>query len=177
MAHVTSARDNSTGDGLPRVPSIPLSDEAAFDPHGNASIGNLVKEATTHLSTLVRAEIELAKTELGRELKKGLISSAFFIVALGVLLYSSFFFFFFLADLLDIWLPRAAASGIVFGLMLIVAVLAALIGYVRVRKIRAPRRTIDSLKDTAAALTHRGEPGTEVSPEITGKAGTAPRST
>src|SRR4051812_45420020 len=127
MAHVTSTRDTTNGDGLPRVPSIPLSDEAAFDAAHNQSIGHLVKDATTHLSTLVRAEIELAKTELGRELKKALVGSVFFIVALVVALYSSFFFFFFLADVLDIWLDRWIASGIVFGLMIAVAALAALI--------------------------------------------------
>jgi hypothetical protein len=169
MAHVTSARDNTNGDGLPRVPSIPLSDEAAFDAAGNQSIGHLVKDATAHLSTLVRAEVELAKSEVAREIKKALLGSVFFIVALVILLYSSFFFFFFLADLLDIWLPRAAASGIVFGAMIVVAGLAGLLGYLRVRKIRAPQRTISTLKDTAAVLTHRGgddEPGTELSTDV-----------
>jgi uncharacterized membrane protein YqjE len=177
MAHVTSTRDTTNGDGLPRVPSIPLSDEAAFDAARNQSIGHLVKDATTHLSTLVRAEIELAKTELGRELKKALVGSVFFIVALVVALYSSFFFFFFLADVLDIWLDRWVASGIVFGLMIVVAALAALIGYRRVRRIQAPERTISNLKDTAAVLTHRGddgETGTQISTET---AGTAPRPT
>jgi membrane protein implicated in regulation of membrane protease activity len=173
MAHVTSARDNTTADGLPRVPSIPLSDEAAFDANGNQSIGHLVKDATTHLSTLVRAEIELAKSEIAREVKKALVGSIFFIVALVILLYSSFFFFFWAADLLDIWLPRWAASLIVFGSMLLIAGLAAYLGYRRVRKIKAPQRTISTIRDTAAALTHR-ETSTEVSTEV---AGTAPRRT
>lgn len=174
MSHVTSARENLNQDGLPRVPSIPLSDEAAFDANGNQSIGHLVKDATTHLSTLVRAEIELARSEIAREVKKALVGSIFFIIALVVFLYSSFFFFFWAADLLDIWLPRWAASLIVFGSMLLISGLAAFIGYRRVRKIRAPQRTITSLRDTAAALTHRGEePGTEVTPV----AGTAPRRT
>jgi hypothetical protein len=168
MAHVTSARDNSNGDGLPRVPSIPLSDEAAFDAAANQSIGHLVKDATTHLSTLIRAEVELAKAEVAKEVKKALVGSIFFIIALVVVLYSSFFFFFFLADLLDIWLPRWAASAIVFGGMLLFAGLAAFLGFRRVKKIRAPERTISTIKDTAAALTHRGngEPGTEVSTEV-----------
>jgi Putative Actinobacterial Holin-X, holin superfamily III len=172
MAHVTSAHSNSNGDGntnldgLPRVPSIPLSDDRAIEASGNQSLGHLVKDATTHLSTLVRAEIELAKSEVAKEVKKALVGSIFFIVALVVLLYSSFFFFFFLADLLDVWLPRWAASLIVFGIMLGFTGLAAFLGYLRVRKIRAPQRTISTLKDTAAALTHRGgddEPGTELS--------------
>ncbi len=166
---MTSSRDNTNnGDGLPRVPSIPLTDDAAFDTNGNNSIGHLVKDATTQLSTLVRAEIELAKSELAREVKKALIGSVFFIVALVIALYSSFFFFFYLADQLDVWLPRWAASLIVFGAMIGVALLAAFIGYRRVKKIKAPQRTISTIKDTTAALTSRGkgEPGTELSTDV-----------
>jgi uncharacterized membrane protein len=157
MTHVTSVRENTNGDGLPRVPSIPLSDDAAIEAAGNQSIGHLVKDATTHLSTLVRGEIELAKSELAKEMKRAVVGSIFFIIALVILLYSSFFFFFFMADLLDIWLARWAASLITFGGMLLFAALAAFIGYRRVRKIRGPKRTISTIKDTAAVLTHRGQ--------------------
>jgi len=171
---VTSARDNTNGDGLPRVPSIPLTDEAAFD--ANQSIGHLVKDATTQLSTLVRAEIELAKVELAREVKKALLSGVLFIVALVILLYSSFFFFFYAADQLDVWLPRWAASLIVFGGMIVVVIVTGVLGWVKIRKIRAPQRTISSVKDTTAALTSRdkSEPGTEISTDV---AGTSPRRT
>jgi hypothetical protein len=40
--------------------------------------------------------------------------------------------------------------------MLVVAGLAGFIGFLRVRKIHAPERTISSVKDTAAALGRRG---------------------
>ncbi|MCT2582485.1 phage holin family protein [Actinophytocola gossypii] len=155
---MTSARENS--EGLPRVPSIPLADETGAA--GEQSIGNLVKDATTHLSTLVRAEVELAKSEVAGEIKKGLKGSVWFILALVVLAYSSFFFFFFAAELLAEWLPRWSAFLIVFGAMLGVAGLAGYLGYRKVRAIRAPKRTIDSMKDTAAVLRSRGdddEPG------------------
>ena len=72
------------------------------------------------MSTLVRAEVELAKAEITRDVKKGLTGSVFFILALVVLLYSTFFMFFFLAELLDTWLWRWAAFLIVFVLMLVV---------------------------------------------------------
>ena len=165
---MTSARDNTNGDGLPRVPSIPLTDEAAFDAAGNQSIGHLVKDATAQLSTLVRAEIELAKTELAREVKKALLGGVFFIVALVIGLYSSFFFFFYLADQLTVWLPRPAASAIVFGFMLLIVLVAIFLGIRRFKKIKAPQRTISTLKDTTAALTSRGkdEPGTELSTDV-----------
>ena len=56
------------------------------------------------MSTLVRAEVELARAEITRDVKKGLTGSVFFILALVVLFYSTFFFFFFVAELLDTWL-------------------------------------------------------------------------
>ena len=133
------------------VASIPLSDVDVQMP-GTSSIGNLVKDATTQVSTLVRAEVELAKAEVTGEVKKGLQGSLFFILALTVLLFSAFFFFFFVAELLDIWLPRWLAFLIVFLLMLVVAAVLGLIGYLRVRKLRAPEKTIDSLKQARTVL-------------------------
>ena len=102
--------------GVPTtVTSIPLVDPHA--PKADPSIGDLVKDATAQVSTLVRAEVELAKAEITRDVKKGLTGSVFFILALVVLFYSTFFFFFFLAELLDTWLWRWAAFLIVFGVM------------------------------------------------------------
>ena len=100
------------------VTSIPLVDPHA--PKPDPSIGDLVKDATAQVSTLVRAEVELAKAEITRDVKKGLTGSVFFILALVVLFYSTFFFFFFLAELLDTWLWRWAAFLIVFGVMVVV---------------------------------------------------------
>jgi uncharacterized membrane protein YqjE len=131
--------------------SIPL-----VDPHAlpdNPSIGELVRDATTQVSTLVRAEVELAKAEITRDVKKGLTGSVFFIIALVVLLYSTFFMFFFLAELLDTWLWRWAAFLIVFILMLLVTAVFAFLGYRKVRRIRGPQQTIESVKETTAALT------------------------
>ncbi|NYI88969.1 positive regulator of sigma E activity [Amycolatopsis endophytica] len=141
-------------EGLGAVPYIPLSDEAGSASDGQ-SVGSLVGQATQHLSTLVRAEVELAKSEVTGEVKKGLKGSVFFIAAGVIGLYSSFFFFFFLGELLSEWLKRWAAFGIVFLLMLVVAGLLGLLGYRKVKKIRAPERTITSVKDTAAALKPR----------------------
>jgi hypothetical protein len=170
MTHVTSAREN-TG-GLPRVPSIPLADESASA--DEQSIGNLVKDATAHLSTLVRAEVELARSEVAGEIKKGLKGSVWFILALVILLYSSFFFFLFAAELLDEWLPRWAAFLIVFGAMLGAVGLAGYLGFRKVRAIRAPKRTIDSMRDTAAVLRNRGENGNGNGTSTVAGNGTAP---
>lgn len=129
--------------------SIPLTEA---DPHGAATFGSLVRDATEQMSTLVRAEVELAKAEVTGEIKKGLQGSVYFILALTVLLFSSFFFFFFLGELLDVWLARWAAFLIVFGLMVLTTVILALLGYLRVRKLRAPEKTIDSLKQARSVL-------------------------
>ncbi|GAA4611739.1 phage holin family protein [Saccharopolyspora hordei] len=157
MGHVNSAQKSTNGSrdgaGWTAVTSIPLSEEGTA-PDGQ-SIGSLVRDATTHLSTLVRSEVELAKTELAGEVKKAVKGSVYFVLALTVLAFSMFFLFFTLAEgLAQLGLWRWASFGIVFLLMLVVAGLFALLGYRRVRKIRAPKRTIDSLKETSQ-LTKR----------------------
>lgn len=155
------------GDGVPNtVSSIPLIDVDVHSP-SEASIGTLVRDATAQMSTLVRAEVELAKAEVTGEVKKGLQGSLFFILALTVLLFSSFFFFFFLAELLDMWVPRWLAFLIVFLLMVVVTAVFGLLGYLRVRKLRAPAKTIDSLKAARSVLpTH-----SDSRPQLTAPAG------
>lgn len=132
------------------VTSIPLVDPHA--PKPDPSIGDLVKDATAQVSTLVRAEVELAKAEITRDVKKGLTGSVFFILALVVLFYSTFFFFFFVAELLDTWLWRWAAFLIVFGIMVVVTAVLALVGFLKVRRIRGPRKTIESVKEIPEAF-------------------------
>lgn len=148
----TNAR--RTGRTVP-VPStattIPL-----VDPHvlpADPSIGELVKDATAQMSTLVRAEVELARAEITRDVKKGMTGSIAFIAALVVLFYSTFFFFFFLAELLDTWLWRWVAFLIVFGVMVATAGVLGLIGYRKVRRIRGPQQTIETMRETRSALT------------------------
>ena len=139
------------------LPSIPLRAEVSTD--GHTSIGGLVREASTHISTLLRAEVALAKAELTDELRKGVKGSVFFVVALSILVFSLFFFFIFVAQLLSLWLQSWAAYLIVFGIMVLMAGVLALLGWTRVRKIHAPERTISSVKDTAAALGRRDRDG------------------
>src|ERR1044072_8047321 len=119
-------------DGVPTtLASIPLVDPHA--PNENPSIGDLVKDATAQVSTLVRAEVELAKAEITRDVKKGLTGSIFFIAAL--------------VELLDTWLWKWAAYLIVFGIMLVLTGLLALFGYLKVRRIRGPQKTIESVRE------------------------------
>ncbi|WP_447005237.1 phage holin family protein [Saccharothrix isguenensis] len=156
---MTSARENTNGSGLPPVPSIPLTAESAVKIAEETSIGGLVRDATAHLSTLVRAEVELAKSEVAGEIKKGVKGSVYFILALAVLLFSSVFGFMALAymfhDLFG-W-PVSLSFLTVFVLMILTAVLFTILGVRKMKRLRAPQRTIDSAKDTVAALRRRGE--------------------
>ena len=147
-----SVTNGDRRNGVPNtITSIPLTDPHALP--AEPSIGDLVKEATTQVSTLVRAEVELARTEITRDLKRGLTGSVYFIAALVVLFYSTFFFFFFIAELLDIWLYKWIAYLIVFAIMVVGMALLALLGYLKVRRIRGPRETIESVKETREVLT------------------------
>ena len=153
MTGVTSTHPSMTQPPA-QVPSIPLSPDLPDAPT-DQSIGHLVREASTQLSTLVRSEMELAKAEVVAEVRKGVRGSIYFIIALSILIFSLFFLFLALGEVLDIWLPRSAAFGIVFGLMLLAAGLFGLLGYLRVRSIHRPERTISSVRDTAALAKRR----------------------
>lgn len=129
----------------PRANAIPLSDVDTTK-SGEASIGQLVSNATEQISSLVRSEMELAKTELAASAKKGGIGAGFFGVAGIVAGFSSFFFFFFLAELLThLWFDRWAAYLIVFLLMLVIAGLLAAVGFSQIKKIKKPEKTIESV--------------------------------
>lgn len=142
----------------PQVPSIPMKD-ANLGSDGQPTIGNLVKEASASASTLLRAEVKLAKTELIGEAKKAGAGTGLMVVAAVLLLYASLFFFVFLGFLLDIWLPTWAAFLIVFGILLFVAIAGILAGYILFRKLRKPEKTIDSVKEAATVLPGRGGDG------------------
>jgi uncharacterized membrane protein YqjE len=130
--------------------AVPLTPEPDVD--RSATMGALVKEATVHLSTLVRSEIELAKLELSASIKEALRGSIFFAAAVTTALFSLFFFWLMIAEIIAIWLPRWAAFVIVFVAMLAIAGLLALLGRKRMKKIHLPELTISEFQQTAEAL-------------------------
>ena len=158
MSQVTSTQPRTGRHAKPEppsaVPTVPLSPEE-LPRLADASLGDLVREAATHFSTLFRSEVELAKAEVTAEVRKGVKGSIFFIIALTILLFSLFFLFIMVAEVLAIWLPQWAGFGIVFGLMLAAAAGCALLGWRRMRSIRRPERTISTVRDTGAVLIHR----------------------
>ncbi|MGO1948659.1 MAG: phage holin family protein [Mycobacteriaceae bacterium] len=136
----------------PQVNSIPLSDVDAQAAGRGGSIGDLVKDATTQVSSLVRSEVELAKTEISGSAKKAGIAVGLFGAAGVVLAYSSFFFFFFLAELLDNWMPRWVAFLVVFLIMFVLVAILAVVGIKFIKGVKKPQATLDSVNDLKAVV-------------------------
>ena len=123
------------------------------------SVGELVRRASEHASTLVRAEIELARTELTQTMKRGGIGGGLLAAAGVVLLFSVPFLFVMLAEVLvavGVW--RWLAYLIVWVVFLLIAGVLALIGRSQLRKVRKPERTLQTAKDTAAWARHPTSP-------------------
>ncbi len=119
------------------------------------TIGRLVSDASRDLSTLVSQEIALAKSELQVSLKNGgtgvglFAGAAFFaVMCLIMLSVAVAYFIHWNGEGLDLqW-----AFLIVFGFYLLVAAILALIGYRKVKKVKAPERAIHQAQETANTL-------------------------
>ena len=136
---------------------------------GEPSVGSLVQSAMADFSTLVRGEIELAKSEIGKSAKKAGIGAGAFGAAGVVLAFSAFFFFIALAEFLTwLGLQRWISYLIVWFLLVLLAGLAALVGRRFIKKIEKPERTIETLHDLPEVL-HREAPGQRhrAVPEVT----------
>ena len=124
------------------------------------SVGELVSEVSTHLSTLIHSEIELAKLELRSSVKNAGTGVFAFAAAGVVLAFSLTFGFLALAEgLITIGLWRWAGYLAVFGLQLLLVGMFVWLGVRKVKRVRAPERTITTSKDTVAYLkanTRRG---------------------
>lgn len=116
----------------------------------DTSVGDLVRDASTHLSTLIRGEIELAKLELAASVRRLGWGTASFGAAATLLFFSLFFPFIALAEgLVALGLPRWGAYLVAWAVMLVLAVVLAFAGLRVVRRIRKPERTLRAVRDTA----------------------------
>lgn len=125
--------------------------------HDEPTIGRLVADTSRHLSSLIRAEIALAKSELKVSVTAGgvglaLVAVAGLLAALAVIL-GSFAAAYFLAKIPH--LDAAWGLLIMFGLYLLIAGVLVLLALRRFKKVKAPERTIATTKDTVATLRHR----------------------
>ncbi|WP_414123257.1 phage holin family protein [Corynebacterium nuruki] len=159
-----SDKDNSQDHGLftdpstfhPEVSSIPLTGADTAEGRKKAGIGDLVKDATDQVSTLIRSEVELAKTEISGSAKKAGIATGLFGGAGVILAYSSFFFFFFLAELLDNWMPRWVAFLVVFLIMFVLVAVLAVVGIKFIKGVKKPAATIQSVSDLKQVVPGSG---------------------
>jgi hypothetical protein len=126
-------------------------------PADEPSIGQLVSDASTHFSDLLHAEIELAKLELRSTVKNAGVGIGLFGAAAVVLVFSLTFGFLALAEgLAAAGLDRWLAFLIVFVLLLLVVGACVYLGMKKVKRIKAPQRTIATSKETIATLRKRG---------------------
>lgn len=136
------------------------------------TIGQLVADATKDMSELVRYEIALAKSEITADVKNGAIGGGLF----GVAALFGFVAFVFLGITVAFALHEGAGWSIwlsflvVAAAMLVVAGLAAAIGFGRVKQVKPPERTIRTTKDSIAAIKAAAT-GKPVAKTITGAPG------
>jgi hypothetical protein len=117
------------------------------------SLGELVSDASTHLSNLIRGEIELAKLELRSSVKNAGTGAGLFLGAVVVLVFSLTFGFFALAEgIAALGLDRWLAFLIVFAFQLVVVALFVVLGVRKVKRVKAPERTIATTRETVDYL-------------------------
>jgi uncharacterized membrane protein YqjE len=138
-------------DSTGRHASRPYAGGSGAQPDGSEpSLGALVAEASRDLSTLLRAEVDLAKSELKEEAKtaaKGgaMFGAAAFLSLLAVILLSIALAYVLIT--LGIWTWLAFVIVAVF--YLLIAAVLILVGRRTVTQVGPPERTIRSVRKTA----------------------------
>jgi len=126
---------------------------------GSKSLVELISDLPRLLIELLKAEFAHLKTEFAAKAKYAGVGIGLFVVA-------AVFLFFALGVLvaagilgLAVVLPGWASALIVFGALLVIAAVLALIGVSSLKKIQgvAPQKTIDSIKEDADALKGLGK--------------------
>ena len=135
------------------------------------SVSDLIKGITDDVKLLVRDEIQLAKAELVPAAKNagigaGLFGAAgyFAICALSVLYFAAAFA---LAQVMDTWL----AFLIVGVALLLIAAVLGLVGFLMVKRVKAPEKTIANANATVTeikAAVQRGN-AAATAPQIEGE--------
>lgn len=122
----------------------------------DVSVGELIKDVTQDLSTLMRQELELAKAEVKQEaVKTGRAASM-----LGVAGLASYTFLLFLSLAFAVGLgnvmPVARAMLIVAGIWALAAAVMYSAGRRQLRQVHPkPQRTVDTLKEVPDAMRGR----------------------
>jgi hypothetical protein len=117
------------------------------------TIGKLVVEASRDVSSLIRSEIALAKSELRVSVKAGGISiglfgAAAFLILLAIIMFSVALAYFVHMTGLDL----AWCFLIVFGAYVLMAGLLAFVGVRKIKQVKPPERAIEQAKETKSLL-------------------------
>jgi len=125
-------------------------------PVEDPTVGRLVADASAQVSTLLRSEIALAKSELKVSVTAGgigaaLLAVAGFLLVLGIVMASIAFAYL----LVRLGLPPDLSFLVVFGVYALLALILALLARGRFKKVSGPQRTIDTTKETVATLRRR----------------------
>lgn len=126
---------------------------------GEKSAGQLVKEVTEDMSTLVRKEIELAKKEIGDSVSAKIKGAVIFAVVGVLAFFALIFVLLAIRDGLDSFVVVWAADLITAGILLLVGVLA---GIFAKRKLATPvsaELTKQNLKEDVDLVKSLGKRG------------------
>jgi uncharacterized membrane protein len=156
MTETANQNDRATAPGQ-------VSEEPVTRPEEEPSIGELVARASKEVSTLIRAEIALVKSEVTFSAKAGglaagLFAAAAFMLVLGIIMLSvAIAYFLTMTGMHPAW-----AFLIVFVLYLLVTAVLALVGVRKVKQVKPPERAIAQAQETKETLFNRGgsEPST-----------------
>jgi hypothetical protein len=117
------------------------------------SLGTLVSDVSTNVSALVRDEIALAKLELRSTVKNAGTGAGMFLGAAVIAVFSLVYGFQALAEgLAATGLYRWVAFLIVFGFQLVLAGGLVFLGIKKIKKVRAPEKTIKTTRETVDYL-------------------------
>ncbi|HTP14744.1 MAG TPA: phage holin family protein [Streptosporangiaceae bacterium] len=133
-----------------------MAEPAARQPAGSAddqSLGGLVSLAVRDMTQLIRCELDLAKMELKDDARRlgisgALIGMAAFVGCLVLMLLCFAFAFGLVAAGIWVW----AAFLIVAGTCVLLAALALLIAYMKVRRLTGLRQTRQTVQDDLALI-------------------------
>jgi uncharacterized membrane protein len=119
------------------------------------TIGRLVTDASRDISSLIRKEIQLAKSELKISVQAGgiglgLFAAAAFVAVLAIIMLSVAFAYFINWNCDGLALQWAFL--IVFGFYLMLAALMVFVGIKKVKQVRAPERAIEQGREIPKAL-------------------------
>ena len=126
--------------------------------NGGPGVGGAAKQVAEHASALARLEMELAGLELKRKIANLGIGIGLAITAAVFALYALGFGFATVAAALATFLATWLALLIVFGGLLLIAIVLGLIGLNRIKRGTppVPEQAIEEAKRTQAAITSHG---------------------